>query len=58
MNAGVDINGFEPVTINELIENNAQFKHQSLISAQKNTDHEDSESDVDSMSDADDGQEW
>ncbi len=26
MNAGVDINGFEPVTLEELIENNKAFK--------------------------------
>ena len=58
LNAGVDINGFEPVTIEELIENNAHFKNESLISAQKNIYLEDSESDVESMLDTDDGQEW
>lgn len=27
LNAGVDINGFIPVTFDELVENNQNFKH-------------------------------
>jgi len=32
LNAGVDINGFRPVTFDELIENNNSFKRKALIS--------------------------
>ena len=32
LNAGVDINGFRPVTFNELIANNAEFKQRNASS--------------------------
>ena len=31
LNAGVDVNGFEPVTLEELMENNASYKQRSEI---------------------------
>ena len=38
LNAGVDINGFQPVTFEELLENNRSWKGQNGKSL---TDHED-----------------
>jgi calcineurin-like phosphoesterase family protein len=31
LNAGVDVNGYAPVTLEELIENNARYKQRSEI---------------------------
>ena len=38
LNAGVDINGFEPVTFEEMVENNVRFKEQSLMKENANED--------------------